>query len=94
MTDVIKVSTESMANALQGISQSMVQVSTVMGKSIEFLAQCNQQPQNWGTMQFGREVFPHARPDQGHLFNRNDNCPQGQSLNNANVQQPFRYDFN
>lgn len=66
------------------------------GKVYNFLPSVvsNGQPQNWSPMQFGREVIPHARPDQGHLFNPNDNYPQGQSLNKANVQQNFPYDFN
>lgn len=82
LIDAIKGSTEAMANALEGISQSMAQVSNVMGKSIEFLVQCNQQSQNWGPMQFGREVFPHARQNQGHVFNPIDIYPQGPSFNN------------
>lgn len=37
LTDAIKESTVAMAQALQGIGQSMAQVSTVLGKSMEMI---------------------------------------------------------
>jgi hypothetical protein len=37
LTDAIKESTVAMSQALQGIGQSMAQVSTVLGKSMEMI---------------------------------------------------------
>lgn len=45
LTDAIKESTVSMAQALQGISTSMVHVSTMLAKSMEVMAHSSTMPQ-------------------------------------------------
>lgn len=87
LTDAIKESTVSMAQALQGISQSMVQVSTVLGKSIEFMAGVPSTAQNGGYF---------ANHQNGsHPFNPS-NVYHGSHMiaQPPNLQQHFSADFN
>ena len=60
-----------MAQALQGISQSMVHVSTVLGKGMELMAgqaSYNLQVQNLGYV--GRQTYPtYCQQNESHSFN-------------------------
>ncbi len=72
LTGAINESTASMAQALQGISQSMVHVSTVLGKNMKLMggqASYNNPPvQNLGYM--GRQTYPSYRErNEGLSFN-------------------------
>lgn len=92
LTNAIKESTASMAQTLQGISQSMVHVSTALGKSMELMAgQASYSPpvQNLGCM--GRQTHPFYREQNESL---SFNPAGGPILTNLNAVQNFPLDGN
>ena len=92
LTNAIKESTTSMAQALLGISQSMVHVSTVLGKGMELMARqasYNPQVQNLGYV--GRQTYPtYCQQNESHSFNP----AGGPVLTNLNMVQNFPLDPN
>ena len=92
LTNAIKESTTSMAQALQGISQSMVPVSTVLGKGMELMAgQASYNPQFQNLGYVGRQTYPtYCQQNESHSFNP----AGGPVLTNLNMVQNIPLDPN